>query len=249
MRKALITVLIVMALIMVSCSQSKVEKFGYITWSRSVSREVTAAIDYPDVNSLTWTITATKQSTGSKVGEGTYTDVLLTEPLGSFSVGVWDFTLDGFDGVTKVYHGETEAYIAEGNNTVEVEVSPVGQNGYVTFKDCHFTDYGLSSMGQTIYSVTISVDDSVMQTFNDTAIRQREDGLYEFVTSFTPRLLSAGIHDFKIVFTGAKGQTVTAEQFKARIVGGLTTVVSFGKFEGQVGLHVLIDEQEALVED
>ena len=245
-----IIVAIVMALLLtVSCSQKAVDGIGTVRLANAVSREVTATIDYPDVNSLTWKVSATKTSGGSKVGEGLYEDVILTDFEESFSIGVWNFVLDGFDGTTKVYHGEQEAYIIEGENTIEIPVSTVSDYGKWTIVNSHFTDYGLSARGERLAEIQVIVDGTVANTYSKTALRTRDDGLFEFQTAPIVKSATKGVHSFKIVFVGYNGSRIPAEDFKARIEGGLVTEISFGKFEGRTGLSVTIDEQDALVEE
>ena len=80
-------------MLLTSCSQA--ERFGNVSFTRGTSRDLFASIEYPDENSLLWDITATKLSSGSKVGEGFVEDALLTDTFGPFSVGRWSFELNG----------------------------------------------------------------------------------------------------------------------------------------------------------
>ena len=122
-----------------SCSQKAVDGLGTVRLTNALSRKSLRQSTYPDVNpGLTWKVSATKTSGGSKVGEGLYEDVILTDFEESFSIGVWNFVLDGFDGTTKVYHGEQEAYIIEGENTIEISVSTVSEYGKWTIVNSHF---------------------------------------------------------------------------------------------------------------
>lgn len=252
MKRNQITIIatIVMALLLaVSCSQKAVDGLGTVRLTNELSREVTASIDYPDVNSLTWKVSATKTSRGSKVGEGLYENVILTDFMESFSIGVWNFVLDGYDGTTKVYHGEKEAYIIEGENTIEISVSTVSEYGKWTIVNSHFTDYGLSARGERLAEIQVIVDGTVANTYSKNAVITRNDGLLQFQTDPIVKSATDGVHTFRIVFVGNNGSRITAEEFKARIVGGLVTEISFGKFEGKTGLSVTIDEQDAIVEE
>lgn len=105
---------------------------------------------------------------------------------------------------------------------------------------------------ETVFNVVRKVrivDGTVANTYSKTALRTRDDGLFEFQTAPIVKSATKGVHSFKIVFVGNNGSRITAEDFKARIEGGLVTEISFGKFEGRTGLSVTIDEQDALVEE
>lgn len=121
--------------------------------------------------------------------------------------------------------------------------------GKWTIVNSHFTDYGLSARGERLAEIQVIVDGTVANTYSKTALRTRDDGLFEFQTAPIVKSATKGVHSFKIVFVGNNGSRITAEDFKARIEGGLVTEISFGKFEGRTGLSVTIDEQDALVEE
>jgi len=235
-------------LLAVSCSQKEVDAVGYVSFSESIGREVLASITYVDANSLTWNVSAVKTSNGSRVGEGDYENVILTETIGAFSIGTWEFSFKGYDGTKLIYSGTTTAHIAEGDNVVEVTVNPVGYIGKWEFVDCHFSDYGLSTFGQTIYSVSVYVDDQLAHTYASTAVVPRGDGLYAFQSQLQ-KSADVGVHTFRVVFTGNNGKTITAETFKARVVAGMVTSISFGTFEGHAELVIVVNEETPIVEE
>lgn len=240
MRKSVTVAIIVMALLLaVSCSTE--QKTGTVTFTQGVSRDLFASISYPDVNSLLWDITATKLSKGSRTGEGVFSDVLLTDELGPFSVGRWEFSLVGRDGETAVYEGSTTAYIAEGSNLLEVTVSPIGETGTLVFSGCNFPPDNGSGAEYT--GAQILIDGERVFGISRNYCTQK-NGMWSISDQTTD--LSAGLHDVEVLFVG--NEPITAESFKVRIVGGLVTTVTFGTFEGKAGLVVSVDRQEAIEE-
>lgn len=241
MRKSVTIAIIIMALLFaVSCSTE--QKTGTVTFTQGVSRDLFASIGYPDVNSLLWDITATKLSKGSRTGEGVFSDVLLTDELGPFSTGRWEFSLVGKDGDETVYEGTTTAQIAEGPNALEVSVNPVGQSGTLVFSGCNFPfDNG---SGAEYTGVQIYVDGAMKFGVGRNYCEQNANGMWVVPEQSTQ--LEEGLHDISVLLGG--NEPVTIETFKVRIVGGLTTTVTFGTFEGKVGLVVSVDRQEALAE-
>ena len=241
MRKAITITIIVMALLLaVSCSTQ--QKTGTVTFAHGVSRDLCASIGYPDADSLLWDITATKLSKGSKEGEGVFSDALLTDEFGPFSTGRWEFSLIGKDGETAVYEGSTTAYITEGPNTIEVTVDPVGETGTLVFSGCNFPfDNG---SGAEYSGVQIYVDGQMTFGVGRNYCQQNANGMWVVPQQSTQ--LEAGLHDVSVLLGG--NEPATVETFKVRIVGGLTTTVTFGTFEGNAGLVVNVDRQEAIEE-
>ena len=242
MRKAITITIIVMALLLaVSCNTE--QKTGTVTFTHGVSRDLCASIGYPDADSLLWDITATKLSKGSKTGEGVLSDALLTDEFGPFSTGRWEFTLVGKDTGTAVYEGVTTAYIAEGANTVVVTVDPIGETGTLVFSGCNFPpDNG---NGAEYSGAQILIDGERVFGISRNHCQQNANGMWVMADQTTA--LTAGLHDIEVMFVG--NEPMTAESFKVRIVGGLTTTVTFGIFEGNPVFDIVVDEQEALVDE
>ena len=233
---------VIIAVLVVSTSCSTQEKTGTVTFTQGVSRDLFASIGYPDANSLLWDITATKLSKGSRGGEGTTEGVLLTDTFGPYSVGRWEFTLTGRDGETAVYEGSTTAYIAEGSNLLEVTVNPIGETGTLVFSGCNFPfDNG---NGAEYSGVQIYVDGQMTFGVGRNYCEQNANGLW--VIPEQTMTLSTGLHDISVLLGG--NEPATIETFKVRIVGGLTTTVTFGTFEGSTGIVVSVNKMEAIEE-
>ena len=233
---------IITALLLASCAQ-QTDRTGYVTFGYAAGRDVFATIGYPDVNSLTWDITATKLSKGSKTGEGVLSDALLTDEFGPFSTGRWEFTLVGKDTGTAVYEGVTTAYIAEGANTVVVTVDPIGETGTLVFSGCNFPpDNG---NGAEYSGAQILIDGERVFGISRNHCQQNANGMWVMADQTTA--LTAGLHDIEVMFVG--NEPMTAESFKVRIVGGLTTTVTFGIFEESPVFDIVVDEQEALEDE
>ena len=241
MRKTIAIIITVTALLLaVSCNTE--QKTGTVTFTHGVSRDLCASIGYPDADSLLWDITATKLSKGSKAGEGVFSDVLLTDEFGPFSTGRWEFSLVGKDGETAVYEGSTTAYITEGPNTIEVTVDTVGETGTLVFSGCNFPfDNG---SGAEYSGVQIYVDGQMTFGVGRNYCQQNANGMWVVPQQSTQ--LEAGLHDVSVLLGG--NEPATVETFKVRIVGGLTTTVTFGTFEGNAGLVVNVDRMEAIEE-
>ena len=238
---SVIAIIVALALL-VSCAQDTRDKTGYVTFGYATSRDIFATIGYPDVNSLTWDITATRLSKGSKTGEGVLSDALLTDEFGPFSTGRWEFTLVGKDTGTAVYEGVTTAYIAEGANTVVVTVDPIGETGTLVFSGCNFPpDNG---NGAEYSGAQILIDGERVFGISRNHCQQNANGMWVMADQTTA--LTAGLHDIEVLFVGH--EPMTAESFKVRIVGGLTTTVTFGIFEGNAGLVVNVEQMEAIEE-
>ena len=240
MKRTTITIIILTLLLCVSCHSE--QGFGTVTFTQETSRDLFASIGYPDVNSLLWDITATKLSKGSKGGEGTVEGALLTDTFGPFSVGRWEFTLVGKDDGDVIYEGTTTAQIAEGPNALEVSVNPVGQSGTLVFSGCNFPpDNG---NGAEYSGAQILIDGERVFGLSRNYCTQGVGGMWVIADQTT--VLSAGLHDVEVLFVG--NEPITAESFKVRIVGGLTTTVTFGTFEGRASFSVNVEQMEAICE-
>ena len=237
-KTGIITIIVLALLLAVSCHSES--GLGTVTFSESVSRDLTASIGYPDVNSLLWDITATKLSSGSTVGQGTVEGALLTDEFGPFSTGRWEFSLVGKDGETTVYRGSTTAQITEGPNLLEVSVSPVGETGTLVFSNCNFPH----DNGTALYSGLYIFIDS--ERVYGAGTQYLTEGTGVWLVPEQTYELSAGLHDVEVIYNG--NEPLTAHTFKVRIEGGLTTTVTFGKFEGTAGLVVNLEQLEAIGE-
>jgi len=225
MKRFSIALVIVMALLAISCTTD--QKFGYVTFG--TSRDVFVTIDYPAPEGQIWTVTATKTSRGSKTGEGTYDEVLLTDSLGPFSVGQWTFVFD-----SELYHGETSVQIVEGENAIDVVATSKGETGRLTFASCNMP---ADATGVYIYDGEERIFGMGKQY-----MEERRDGMYDIAEQNFD--VEAGIHDITVTYNG----TNLSETFKVRIVAGLETTVSFGIFEGRMMFNVTVEKLEALVE-
>ena len=225
MKRFSITLVIVMALLAISCTTD--HKFGYVTFG--TARDVFATIDYPMPEGQIWTVTATKTSRGSKTGEGVYNDVLLTDSLGPFSVGQWTFVFD-----SELYHGETSVQIVEGANSIDIQAKTKGGSGKLIFENCNIP---AAANGVYIFNgeeKILGMGEGYMDT--------REDGV-----RVIPRQeyeLEEGIYDITVTYNS----TTMSETFKIRVLAGLETTVSFGIFEGRMMFNVTVEKLEALVE-
>ena len=225
------TFIIIAALaLLVSCAQDTEDRTGYVTFGYATSRDVMASISYPVPENLVWTVTATKNNKGPTTGQGTYGEVLLTDELGPFSVGSWTFVFD-----SDIYHGEVSANIAEGNNRIDVNVSSTGETGTLAFENCNMP---ADATGVYIYDGEERIFGMGKQYMTE-----REDGRYGIPAQEFD--LEPGIHDVTVTYNG----TDMEETFKVRVVGGLVTTVSFGVFEGSPVFRIVVDEQEALVDE
>ena len=89
--KKIIPFIFCLLILLVSCAEHN-PALGTITFDPSISRGITASIDYPSLLDRTWTLTAVKNG-GDNTGAGTYEDLLLTDAIGPISVGSWTFTI------------------------------------------------------------------------------------------------------------------------------------------------------------
>ncbi len=232
-----------------SCSQKVEDGLATVNFTQAVSRDIFASIAYPDVNTLTWTLTAAKLDKGSTTGAGKVEGALLTDEFGPFSVGRWQFAFDGYsdDGV-KVYSGSVNATLEQGANSVEVEVTPQGETGTLVLSGCNIDADNPFGTGEPMFWALLSVDGSGAGTVRREDLTKRADGLYDIKErSLT---LMPGVHNF-CVKAETQDASLSAEVavFKVRIEPGLVTTASFGRFEGKATVTVTVTEQEAIVEE
>jgi len=242
MRKAAIALIIVMALVLtVSCSNNAEDSLCWINFSSSRARGLSAYIDYPMAESLTWNITATKVDNGSTTGQGTMQNVLLTDTFGPFSAGRWAFALAGFNSSGRlIFTGNAETKIGKGTNTVDVPMTFEGDTGSLTFTGCNFPEF---IDGVMFNSFNVVIDGQQRLSFS--SAESEKDGNYWYGPDKTVGL-SAGIHDVTIRLGGSESRDVAS--FKIRIEPSLTTYVTQGTFEGRAFFNVIIDQKEAICE-
>ena len=228
MKKALI--ILATIVILASCAGVEENKEAFVTFRQSASRDVSASITYPAPQGLVWTVTAVKNTRGTATGAGTYNDVLLTDTLGPFSTGTWTFTFD-----SDVYHGEVTVELTEGDNSIDVNVVTTGETGTLRFENCCIP------AGST--GVYIDMDDNRIVGMGSNYMTAREYGGFDMPVREVEA--EPGIHDITVTYNG----TLRTETFKVRIVAGLVTTVSFGIFEGSPQFNVIVNEQEALVDE
>jgi hypothetical protein len=242
--KCLGVLFILMAVVMVSCSQEmpkhNADAVGYVNFNNAQSKgaDLTAYIAYPDAYGLTWTLTATKADSGSTEGEGSYEDSLLTDSFGPFSVGRWTFALEGFNNNSiKLYEGTVTTTITEGSNNIAITLTPQTEgSGYLVFENCNFD----STIGQS-FKVTYGTGNDTLANVPLSECTLREDGLYD-----VPRIrvgIEAGVQSVKMYV----GSTLVHEML-VRIVPRIETVVTYGTFEGLSLFEVNVNEQSAIVE-
>lgn len=243
MRKSItVAITIVMALLLaVSCSQQAEDSLCLVSFSAARSRDLTARIDYPAVNSLTWDITAVKADNGGTTGEGLHEGVLLTDEVGPFSAGRWTFTLEGKDdGGTVIYAGSEEAVIGRGTASVSVTVTPQGETGTLCLTGCNFPQF----IGRVLFSsLNVYIDGRMRLGFTDS--ESELEGGYLWCPDKSVSL-TAGIHDVRLELGGS--ETQVTDTFKVRIEGGLTTYVTAGTFVGNGLFGVVLEQREALAE-
>lgn len=245
MKKVLkaLAVAAVMVALVTSCSQKVEDGLATVKFAQGIARDIFASVSYPTVESLTWTLTAEKLDKGSTVGAGVTEGVLLTDEFGPYSIGRWSFTFDGYsDDGTLVYSGSVSGLLAEGGNTLTVDLEPQGEKGTLLLTGCNF----IAEDEDSVYnSMIVYVDGEKTDVFNGAVHCTLEDGYYKCPARQYE--IAPGVHDVEIVIHGNVEKTV--EDFKVRIVAGLTTSVTAGTFEGTYTLNFSIEEQEALVEE
>ena len=244
----LVLVLAVLALA-TSCSQKVEDGLATVNFTQAVSRDIFASIAYPDVNTLTWSLTAEKLDKGSTTGAGKVEDALLTDEFGPFSVGRWQFTFEGYsdDGV-KVYSGSVNATLEQGANSVEVEVTPQGETGTLVLSGCNIDADNPFGTGEPMFWALLSVNGSGSGLIRREELTKRADGLYDIKD--TTRTLAPGVHEVCVrVENQDASLSACVASFKVRVEPGLVTTVSFGRFEGKATVTVTVTEHEAIVEE
>lgn len=234
-------ILFLIAILFVLCSCSNVldNSTGTIQFIADNSRGISASIEYPSLLDKVWTLVAEKLDNGGTVGEGEYTDLLLTDSIGAFSVGSWRFTItDSSNTIT----GSVTATIRAGVNTIPITVHSTSNKGTLSVENC---DFLLSKEGAVNY-VDLYVDEQrVGQTNWTFSSLTSEDGDYYVLPTVTKQL-SEGVHTVRFYYgTDAGGHS--SDTINIRVVKGATTHFSMGEQEGNLTLTISFDIEEALV--
>ena len=204
------------------------------TQAKSLQPTLSAFIDYTDPDTLLWNVTLTKTDGGPKEGEGTYPDQTISDTLSGFSLGTWNISLEGHtEGNKTIYTGQASITLTEGVNNIEVSIVPSGAKGSVCFTGCNFdgTDailYCVMIDGTPLFSYPVGEC-----AFND------DTGLYEVAE--TTQKVNAGVHNMQIQYGSH------TKSFLLRVEPNMTTYVTYGVYEGKIGLTVLLNEQDAIV--
>ena len=236
MRKAFLF-LAILALL-VSCAQDN--GVGTISFDTSISRGITASIDYPSLLDKTWALTATKLDGGQKIGEGQHDDILLTDSLGPFSVGSWRFTITDSEGNIT---GSTDTTIKAGSNTIAITVRSTSTKGTLLIEDCNFLE---SKIGAKVNYVDCYVDDNRVNG-TDWAVNpsMTEDGDLYILPAISLQL-AGGVHTVRLYYGADNGGTST-ETVSIRVVNGMTTHFSIGEKEGNLTVSVSFEMLDVFV--
>ena len=239
MRKLFFLVLIVALL--TAFSQNVLDNsVGTVRFDASLSRGITASIEYPSLLNKVWNLTAEKLDNGDTVGAGTYNDLLLVDTIGAFSVGRWRFTITDTEGKIS---GSVETTIKAGSNTIAITVHSTATKGTLLVEGCTFLE---SKIGAKVNYVDCYVDDNRVNG-TDWAVNNSmtEDGdLYTLPTLSVQ--LAGGIHTIRLYYGADNGGTST-ETVNIRVVNGMVTHFSIGEHEGNLTINVSFDVLEAIV--
>ncbi len=214
---------------------------GYVTFS-DVARGLTASITYPEIYDKTWTVTAVKLDGGAATGAGVYEDALLTDTFGPFSVGQWEFTLEGYANGAKVLEGSVTAEIKVGSNSVSVQVHTTASEGTLSFEGSNFS---MAEKG-AVTKVLLIVDNEDAKSWNSIQMKTEDNDLY-FLPTFT-KTLSKGIHTLHLRYVFQSGDVVNEPDISFRIDGGAVTHITIGMTEGTFLFNITLDKVEALAE-
>lgn len=247
MRKFFV-VLLFAVILLVSCSNevsvSSENGLGYITFGETQSRAILASVDYESPYEKVWTITAVKTDNGETTGEGELTNVLLTDSIGPFSTGTWSFYLEGFEGETKVYEGSVDCTIQTGSNAIEVELESIGSEGSLSITGSNFS----KPSGKTPTTVYLYLDNSSIESWSASELTF-QDNLYS-IPSYQRTAIPKGVHTISLKCLCVENSLVETPLFSVsiRVDANATTSLSFGKFQGRVGVEATINGVDALVE-
>ena len=236
--KKLLPILLVL-LFIVSCSQQNLSDTGYISFDPSVSRGITASIEYPSLLDKTWNLTATKLDSNGSTGAGSYEAIVLTDSLGPFSIGSWRFTIT--DSTGKIT-GTTDTTIYPGNNSIAITVRSTATTGTLSVEGCNLL---LSNEGNVSY-VDLYVDNERVNTGWVIAQIDSEDGDCYILPTVT-ETLTEGVHTVRLYYATDSGGH-SSDTVSVRIVKGCTTHFSIGEQEGNMMLSISFNEVDAIVE-
>lgn len=231
--------------LLVSCSQSADSGLGYISFTQTHGRGVSASITYDDPYSLTWDVTATKTDGGDATGQGTTSDALLTDSFGPYSTGAWTFLLEGYRDDAKVYEGTKAATITTGSNTIEVTLSPYGENGVLRISGC---TYANSEYTTAVGKIQVMVDGVNRNTLMAETCTTEDGDVYTIPDTDTT--IEAGVHTVQLRFSDLYNKELgTSQAVKVRIVPGMVTTLGISDAKGTGTFQVTVNQEEALVED
>lgn len=238
---ALIIIAFMLALLCSCAQDAKVESdgVGYVSFSLSRSRSFMGSISYAEPESLLWDITATK-TTGSTLGAGLYEDVTITDEIGPFATGEWTFTFKGYDGETEVYNASVTAEIAVGDNSIDVSLSTSQTNGTISIVDSTYTE-----TENAISQIDYYLDGSLLTAFTPGNCTLVETGTYKLPDYSTTK--KEGVYTFTVKYITRTGAVCYESSAKIRVVGGMTTEISFLRAEGDALFNMNITQQDAIV--
>lgn len=248
MRKMIMALIVLATLaITLSCSSESAEgTTGTVAFTQRTTKSVEASIGYPDAYELTWAVIATKKDDGEKYGEGLVGSKLLTDTFGPYSTGKWHFELRGFDdSQAYIYHGETDATIHQGENSIAVTVT-ARDEGQGTLR-IEGANVNTTTLGTDFESVSLLVDGGTVTTYVKKVLEQLDEETYEVPTYEIK--LDAGIHTFQMSHAVTNSDPICSEKVKVRIKSGLVTKVALGTFNGKAGMVVEVGEESAISED
>ena len=227
-------------LMICSCSQNTLSNStGMISFS--VSRGIQASVSYPSLTDKTWTVTARKTDGGQTIGAGTYEDVLLTDQLGPFSTGGWEFTLKGYDSDTLVFEGTTTETIRIGNNPISVQLHTTGSQGTFSLEECNFSrnDRG------AVTKVILKLDGNDTKSWTYMQMTTEDNDLY-IIPTYTTKL-DKGVHTMQLRFIFESGDFSDDVPISFRIDNGATTHITTGLTDGNLTLNVTLEMIDPVV--
>ena len=236
--KKIIPFIFCLLLLCVSCAEHD-PALGTITFDTSVSRGITASIDYPSLLDRTWTLTAVKNG-GEDTGAGTYEDLLPTDAIGPFSVGSWTFTITDSQ---NLFTGSVTTTIKPGNNTISITLHSTSSKGTLLVENCNFLK---SKVGANVNFVDCYIDENRMNgTEWVVTDAMTEDGDYYVLPTLSFQI-AGGVHTIRLYY-GADNGGFSSENVNIRVVNGMTTHFSIGEQAGNLAVSVSFDIQDAIV--
>lgn len=232
---------ILLFVLLVSCSQNILHNStGTLSFETSFSRGVSASIEWPSLTDKVWNLTAAKTDGGASTGQGTYEEIVLTDSLGPFSTGAWQFTITD---TTNKWTGTINATIHAGSNILSFTIRSTSNKGTLSVEGCNFL---LSKIGSNVNYVDCYIDGNrINETDWVVTASMTEDGdLYTLPTLALQ--LSGGIHTIRLYY-GTDSGGFSSDTVSFRIVNGITTHITIGENEGNATVTVAFDMVDALV--